>query len=95
MSFEPVVDGIGSQVVGNAADGLAAATTATPAVTGLFPAGADLVSIQAAAAFGIDAVETLEQHALAQEKLGQTGAAFVQIAGIYTTVDNTNAGVLA
>ncbi len=79
------------QVVANGARGLAAGTAATAAVTALVPAGADEVSAQAAAAFAAEGVEALAMNAFAQEELTRAGAAYMEIAGIYTAVDGANA----
>ena len=94
MSFDPAAAGIGASVIGNATQGLASGTTASAAVTGLAPAGADEVSAQAALAFASEGVETLALHTFAQEELTRTGAAYVEIAGMYTTVDGAAASTL-
>jgi len=39
-------------------------------------------------------VETLRLHTLAQQELARAGAAYVEIAGIYTGVDDAAAGPL-
>lgn len=91
MTHNPGAVGIGAQVVANGARGLAAGTTATAAVSALVPAGADEVSAQAAVAFAAEGVETLAMNTFAQEELTRTGAAVMEIAGIYTAVDGANA----
>ena len=63
-------------------------------MTALVPAGADEVSAQAAVAFATQGVESLAQNTFAQEELARAGAAYVEIAGIYETVDGANASVL-
>ncbi|WP_326548771.1 PE domain-containing protein [Mycolicibacterium sp. ND9-15] len=91
MTHNPGAAGIGAQVVANGARGLAAGTTATAAVTALVPAGADEVSAQAAVAFAAEGVETLAMNTFAQEEMTRAGAAYMEAAGIYTTVDSANA----
>jgi PE family len=95
MSFDPAATGIGAQVVANGTQGLATGTTASAAVTGLAPAGADEVSMQAAMAFASEGIETLAMHTFAQEELARAGAAYVEIAGMYTAVDGATAATLA
>lgn len=95
MSHNPAAVGIGGQVVANGARGLAGGTAASAEVTALMPAGADEVSLQAAMAFATEGVQALALNAFAQEKLARTGAAYMEIGGIYTTVDGENAAVLS
>jgi hypothetical protein len=91
MTHDPGAVGIGAQVVANGTRGLAAGATATAAVTALAPAGADEVSAQAAVAFAAEGVETLAMNTFAQEEMTRAGAAYMEAAGIYTTVDSANA----
>jgi hypothetical protein len=95
MAHNPSAVGIGSQVVANGARGLAGGTAATAAVTALVPAGADEVSAHAAMAFSSEGVEALTLNTFAQEELARAGAAYVEIAGIYETVDGANAAALS
>lgn len=95
MSHDPAAVGVGSQVVANGVRGLAGGTTASAEVTALFPAGADEVSMQAAMAFATEGLQALAANAFAQEELSRTGAAYMEVAGIYTTVDGENAAVLS
>jgi hypothetical protein len=95
MSFEPAAEGIGAQVIANGTQGLATGTTASAAVTGLAPAGVDEVSMGAALSFASEGVETLAQNSFAQEELARAGAAYVEIAGMYTAVDGATAAELA
>ena len=76
-----------AQVVANGARGLAAGTAATAEATALVPAGADEVSAQAAMAFATEGVEMNALNTFAQEELARAGAAYIEIAGIYTAVD--------
>ncbi|ORV06964.1 PE family protein [Mycobacterium celatum] len=94
MTFDPAAAGIGAQVIANATQGLATGTTASAAVTGLVPAGIDEVSAQAAMAFASEGVETLALHTFAQEELARAGAAYVEIASMYTAVDAAEAATL-
>jgi hypothetical protein len=94
MTFDPAAAGIGVQVIANGTQGLAAGTTASTAVTALVPAGAEEVSVQAALAFASEGVEALALNTFAQEELTRAGAAYVEIAGIYTTVDGAAASTL-
>ncbi|MGE2691957.1 PE family protein [Mycolicibacterium pulveris] len=91
MTHNPGAVGIGAQVVANGARGLAAGTTAAASVTALVPAGADEVSAQAALAFAAEGVETLAMNTFAQEEMARAGAAYMEIAGIYSAVDGANA----
>ena len=95
MDHNPGAVGVGSQVVANGARGLATGTATTAAVTALVPAGADEVSAHAALAFASEGVEALMMNSFAQEELSRAGAAYVEAAGIYTTVDGENASVLS
>ena len=95
MEHNPGAVGIGAQVVANGVRGLAAGTTASAEVTPLVPAGADEVSAQAALAFAAEGVETLGVNTFAQEELSRAGAAYVEIAGIYSAVDGANATALS
>ncbi len=91
MTHNPGAVGIGAQVVANGARGLAAGTAAAAEVTALVPAGADEVSAQAALAFAAEGVETLAMNTFAQQEMTRAGAAYMEIAGIYTAVDGANA----
>lgn len=91
MTHNPGAVGIGAQVVANGARGLATGTTAAAEVTALVPAGADEVSAQAALAFAAEGVETLALNTFAQQEMTRAGAAYMEIAGIYTAVDGANA----
>jgi hypothetical protein len=91
LEHNPGAVGIGAHVVANGTRGLAAGTTASADVTALVPAGAEEVSAMAAAAFAAEGVETLAQNTFAQEELTRAGAAYMEIAGIYTAVDGANA----
>lgn len=94
MQVNPAVAAIGGQVVANGARGLAAGTAATTATTAMVPAGADEVSAQAALAFASEGVQTMMLNTFAQEELSRAGAAYTEIAGIYTTVDEASASTL-
>jgi PE family len=91
----PVANTIGLQVSANGARGLASGTAATAEATGLAPAGVDEVSLQAALAFGTEALETNMLNALAQQELARAGGAYSEASTIYTTVDEANAANLA
>jgi hypothetical protein len=95
MSHNPAAAGIGSQVIANGSRGLAAGTAATAGATGLAPAGADEVSLQAAMAFATEGVEAAALNAFAQEELARAGASYVEIASIYSAVDGASATVLS
>jgi PE family len=95
MEHNPGAVGIGAQVVANGARGLATGTAATAGVTALVPAGADEVSAHAALAFASEGVEALAVNSFAQEELSRAGAAYMEVAGIYTAVDGENAAVLS
>ncbi|GBE64019.1 putative PE family protein PE35 [Mycobacterium sp. MFM001] len=94
MTFDPAAAGIGAQVIANGTQGLAAGTTASAVVTTMLPAGADEVSAQAAMAFASEGMETLAMNSFAQEELARAGAAYVEIAAMYTAVDAAQAATL-
>lgn len=87
-------DVIGNQVAINGVRGLATGTAATAEATGLVPAGVDEVSLQAALAFGVEALETNALNAFAQQELTRAGTAYSEASTIYTTVDEANAANL-
>jgi hypothetical protein len=86
---------IGIHVAANGARGLAAGTAATSEAAGLAPAGVDEVSMQAAMAFGMEALETNALNVHAQQELARAGTAYTEAATIYTTVDEANATILS
>jgi hypothetical protein len=94
MEHNPGAMGVGGQVVANAARGLAGGTTAGAAVTALVPAGAEEVSMMAAAAFAVEGADAIALNAFAQEELARAGAAYMEVAGIYDAVDAANASTL-
>lgn len=95
MSHDQAAGGIGSQLVDNASRGLDAGAAAMMPLTGLFPAGAEEVSAQAATAFAAEGASMLAWNAAAQEELGRTGVALMDIARMYSQVDSSAAGSLA
>ncbi|EUA07527.1 hypothetical protein I546_5343 [Mycobacterium kansasii 732] len=95
MSYELVVADIGAQVIEMALSGLQSAASVSTAVAALVPAGADEVSAQAAAAFTAEGMQMAAVNTLAQDELKRTGQAFVDIARIYTEVDDDAAGTMA
>jgi hypothetical protein len=95
MSHNPAAAGVGAQVVANGARGLATGTAVSAEVTALVPAGADEVSAHAALAFASEGVEALALNSFAQEELSRAGAAYMEIAGMYTAVDGENASILS
>jgi hypothetical protein len=95
MSHNPEAIAVGSQVIANGARGLAGGSAAAAEVTALMPAGADEVSMQAALAFASEGAQALAVNALAQEEMARTGAAYIEVAGIYAAVDSANAAVLS
>lgn len=94
LTFDSVVGDIGAQVVQIATDGMQAGEHAQLSITGLPPAGADEVSMQAAAAFHQEATALLELHTSAHQELMRSGAAFTQIAQTYTDADQSSADSL-
>lgn len=95
LTHNPATVGIGSQVLANGARGLATGTAASAEVTALAPAGADEVSVHAALAFAGEGIEALGLNSFAQEELARAGAAYVEAATIYETVDGASATTLA
>ncbi|SOJ55550.1 PE family immunomodulator PE35 [Mycobacterium simulans] len=91
MSFHPVVADIGAQVVTIGTNCLEEAAKASMSMTGLAPAGADEVSLQAVMAFHTEAASLLALNQAAQEELMRAGSAFTQIAQTYTEVDEAAA----
>lgn len=86
--------GVGGQVVANGTRGLATGTATTAEVSALAPAGADEVSVMAAAAFMAEGVQTLGINALAQEEIARAGAAVIEVAGVYQAVDGESGATL-
>lgn len=95
MSHNPAAAAVGSQVIANGARGLTGGSAAAAEVTALMPAGADEVSMQAALAFASEGAQALALNALAQEEMARTGAAYIEVAGMYASVDAANAAVLS
>ncbi len=95
MEHNPGAVGVGSQVVANGARGLATGMAATTEASALVPAGAEEVSMQAAMAFATEALEANALNAFAQQELSRAGAAYVEVAGIYTAVDGSSAAALS
>ena len=91
LMHNPGAQAVAAQVIANAARGLAGGTTAAAAVTALVPAGADEISMMAAAGFASEGIEVLAQNSFAQEELTRTGAAYAEIAGMYNAVDAAQA----
>lgn len=85
---------VGGQITANGARGLAIGTSATAEVSALAPAGADEVSVMAAAAFVAEGVQTLGINAMAQEEIARAGATVVEITGVYQAVDGENGATL-
>jgi uncharacterized protein (DUF2126 family) len=95
MEHSPAMQGIGGQVIANGDRGLATGTAASAEVTALVPAGADEVSMLAAASFASEGVQMAVLNAFAQQELARAGAAYLEASGIYTTVDGENAAILS
>ena len=95
LEHNPGAVGIGSQVVANGARGLATGTAAGAEGSALIPAGAEEVSVQASVAFATEAIQVMAINALAQEEMARAGAAYIEAAGVYTTVDGSAATVLS
>jgi hypothetical protein len=95
LEHNPGAVGIGSQVVANGARGLATGAAAGAEVSALAPAGAEEVSIQASIAFATEGMQALALSSLAQQELARAGAAYVEAAGVYTTVDGSAATALS
>lgn len=95
MTFHPVVGDIGGQVVQIGISSLQAGDRAGMSVTGLAPAGADEVSVQAVMAFHAEAAAMLDLHRAAQQELMRAGAALTQIAQTYSAVDQMAANSVA
>lgn len=91
MTFHPVVGDIGGQVVQIGLSSLQAGDHAQIAITGLPPAGADEVSMQAVTAFQQEAESMLKLNRAAQEELIRAGVAFTQIAQTYADTDRSAA----
>jgi PE family len=94
MQFDSGAGEIGSQIVDNAMQGVAASETASAALTALVPAGIDEVSLRAAAAFAKQGTEMLELNAMAQQELCRAGLTFSEVASMYSAVDAASAGGL-
>jgi hypothetical protein len=96
MSHDPAAGDIGSQLVDIGSQGISAGSTAAMSVlTGLIPAGAEEVSMQAVMSFAQEAATMLAQNAAAQEELMRAGSALTDIARMYGESDDSAAGALA
>ncbi len=95
ISVDPALAVVGTDVVAITTQGLAAGAAVSPSLTAVVPAGADVVSLQAAEAFVAEGAAMLAAHAAAQQELARLGGALMDIARIYTQVDGTSAGILA
>jgi hypothetical protein len=95
LEHNPSAVGIGSNVIANGARGLATGMATGAEVSALAPAGAEEVSMQASIAFATEGVQAMAINALAQQELARAGAAYVEAAGVYTTVDGSAAAVLS
>lgn len=94
MTFHPVVGDIGAQVVQIGISSLQAGDRAAMSITGLAPAGADEVSMQAVAAFHAEAASVLSVNKAAQDELMRAGTALTQIAQTYADADQSAADSL-
>ncbi|MET0455616.1 MAG: PE family protein [Mycobacterium sp.] len=95
LEHNPGAVGVGSQVVANGARGLATGTAAGAEGSALVPAGAEEVSVQASIAFATEAVQAMALNTFAQQELARAGAAYIEAAGVYTTVDGSAATTLS
>ncbi|MGF2944407.1 PE family protein [Mycobacterium sp. Lab-001] len=95
ISIDPAAAAIGATLIEVASRALSSGAAALPAVTGLAPAGAEEVSIQAAAAFAVEGQAMLALNTAAQEELARAGAALLDIARLYSEVDDAAAGAMA
>lgn len=94
MSLDPAAGDIGAQLVDIAMQGLDSGASALMSLTSLIPAGAEEVSLQAAMAFSAEGAQVLASHTAAQQELMQTGQALMNIAKMYSQVDDTAATTL-
>ena len=95
MSHDPIAGDIGSQLMDIAMQGLDSGAAALIQLTSLVPAGCEEVSMQAAMAFAAEGAQMLASNTAAQQELLQTGTALVNIAKMYSQVDDTAADTLA
>ncbi|CAM4454957.1 putative PE family protein PE35 [Mycobacterium basiliense] len=95
MSHDAAAADIGTQVSENALSGVAAGQAALTSVTGLAPAGADEVSVHAAAKFTSEGIQMLASNSSAQAELRRAGNAVQDIARSYSEVDDGAAGVIS
>ena len=75
--------------------GLDSSAAALMKLTSLIPAGSEEVSMQAAMAFAAEGAQMLASNTAAQQEPLQTGTALVNIAKMYSPVDDTAADTLA
>jgi hypothetical protein len=94
MSHDPVAGDIGSQLIEIALQGLDSGASAMMSLTSLVPAGAEEVSLQAALSFATEAGQVLASNTAAQQELMQTGHALMNIAKMYSQVDDSAASTL-
>ena len=91
VTFHPVAADIAAQVAQTGTSSLEAGERASMSLTGLAPAGADEVSMQAAAAFEHEAAALLALNKAAQEELLRACDALMQIAQSYIDLDESAA----
>src|ERR1700748_208755 len=94
MSHDPVAGDIGSQLIEIALQGLDSSASARMSLPSLMPAGAEEVSLQAALSFATEAGQVLASNTAAQQELMQTGQALMDIAKMYSQVDDSAASTL-
>jgi PE family protein len=94
MSINPAAGAIGLQLVDIASRGLGSGATASMSLTGLAPAGADEVSMQAAMAFAAEGAAMLALNTAAHEELARAGMALTDIVRMYSEVAGAAAATL-
>lgn len=94
LNHNPAAIGVGGQVTANGVRGLATGTAATAGVSALAPAGVDEVSVTAALAFAAEGIQTLGINAMAQQEIARAGAAVIESAATYESMDAANGATL-
>lgn len=94
LNHNPAAIGVGGQVTANGVRGLATGTAATAGVSALAPAGVDEVSVSAALAFAAEGIQTLGINAMAQQEIARAGAAVIEAAATYESMDAANGATL-
>ncbi|HTQ18305.1 PE family protein [Mycobacterium sp.] len=94
LSHDDSAGDIANQMVNIGSGGLESGASAVASLTGLIPAGAEEVSMQAAMAFATEGAQMLASNVAAQTELMNAGMALLDIAKSYGNLDEAAADTL-